>query len=198
MTIRPLLLVMFIAALTAFGTGFFFPIDVILEEHVQVYSRFISELVPCISVMVQHALNPARAQFTLAVQWTFFPIYLITWFWTGPVWSKEMKQAILKETAKSTSIVKRRVGAILSIVVLGSLILTDFGVINAMSFFRGTIFVGDPLTFPNMLRAPFTSNFGMVLYAWFIPLSVAMYYWMFLLLTVNIREYFNSPTSSSE
>jgi hypothetical protein len=195
MSTRPLFLFTIFTAFVAAVTGFFYSSELFSNNSIQSYSHFVSEIVPSVSIMSRNAISPSRAELTWALQWSFFPIYLGIWLWTGSVWSKEMKQAILKETSETPNIVKRRIGAVLVILVLGSLILTDFGIIDVWSLYRGTLFEGDPSTFPGILRAPFVSNFGMALYAWFLPLAEALCYWMFLLLTVNIREYFNAPQS---
>jgi len=193
MTARPVFIAMFVSALLAATTGFFLSSDAITSKYIASFSSLVAQIVPCVSVMAQNAIDPSRAQITWALQWTCFPIILMIWLWSGPVWSKEMKQAILKETSESSSIGKRRLVLILTVFALGSVILSDFGVVDLWSFFRGSIFYGVPSKMPLILRVPFTSNFGMALYAWFVPIAEAFCYWMFLLLVVNFKSYFYLP-----
>jgi hypothetical protein len=190
MTIRPLIKIMILAALLAIGTGFLLPSVIIAASSMKFLVNIIASLVPCVSVIAHNAIDPIRAEVTWAVQWMFFPIYLFLWFWVAPVWGKEMKGAALKKSSELPGTGGKRFALLFGILALGTLVLSDAGLINVWSFIRGSVFQGNPSLLPILLRAPFVSKAGMVLYAWLIPLINATAYWMFFMLIVNFKSYF--------
>lgn len=184
------------AALLAIVTGFILPMDIILLSNVKIFTHFVSSFFPGVSAMSGRAINPARAELTWALQWIFFPIYLCLLFMKNPIYGKKVTESFNKSTRKSPITNKERFMLLVGVTLMVYGILADFGVGEGPGFFRGTIFEGNISKLPASLRAPFTSNVGMVLYAWFIPIATALYYWGFLLFVVNFRSYINLPISS--
>lgn len=178
---------MILAACFAIITGAILPMDFVLHSNVQSFTNFVASIAPGVSVMSEKAVNPARAGLTWAVQWLFLPFYLFMAFACEPITTKEYKEQVIKHTRNVASLFKYRLLVVTALFIIASFILSDFGVINGISFFRCSIFLGDIAELTRSLRAPFTSNIGMIFYAWFMPLGVTWYYWLFSALLLNFR-----------
>ena len=189
MTLKPLLTVMIVASLFAILFGILLPSSAISIHGVKAIASVVTSFVPCVSVIANSARDSARAEITWSVQWLFAPAYLIVLIWSGNPWGIAMRTSIIKTCKERANSRCNPWTVILGISCLFAFILSDFGVINFVSFFKGDIFKGDPLELPILLRVPFESNIGMALYGWFVPLGVAMFYWLFLLLIVNFKLY---------
>lgn len=196
MSLRPILIVMAIAAILAIITGFFLSDEIINTNGLQVFSGYIAEIFPCVSVVANHSINPARAALIWSVQWLFFPIYLFVWLIALKPWSAVMKIAVVKQVATLSR--GHCLMVIPGIMILSAFILSDFGLINFLSFFRGDIFETSRQTInklPTVLSLPYISNIGMVFYAWLIPLCNAIIYWLFLFFFVNFKFYIRTRNS---
>lgn len=165
------------------------PMELILSSNLKVFVHFVASIFPGVSAMSERAINPSRAELTWAIQWLLFPAHLGIWFITMPVCGRLLRESIIEATRNAPSIIKRRLVIICGILVLAYLILSDFGIVDDGSFFRCSLFAGEPSELPRLLRIPFTSTFGMALYAWLIPMITACYYWAFSVLIVNFRIY---------
>lgn len=192
---RPLLKTMVIASIFAMLFGLLLPARVISLGVIKAFANFVASVVPCVSVIANGASNPSRAEITWAVQWLFAPVYFIVLMNTANPWRKEMRRAIVKTCRERKNSRCNPFGIAFVIACLGVMILSDFGVVNFGSFYQGDMFRGNPSQLPILLRAPFESNMAMTIYGWVIPLAVALYYELFLLLTVNFKLYLNKQDS---
>ena len=163
--------------------------ELILSSNLKVFVHFIASIFPGASIMSDRAINPSRAELTWAIQWLLFPAHLGLWYITMPICGRLLRESIIDATRNAPSIIKRRLGIIFGILVLAYLILSDFDIVDDGSFFRYSLFTGEPSELPRLLRTPFASTFGMALYAWLIPMITACYYWKFSVLIVNFRIY---------
>ncbi len=189
-TIRPLINMMIVTGSIAIVTGVLLPSSVIEMRGIKGFSEIVASIVPCVEIIAKKTADPVRAEITWALQWALFPIQLAVWLWTGPVWGKEMRLAALKTSFELPETGKKRAVVIIGILTLGTFIFSDLGIIHIFSFLRGTPFEGDPSKLPSILRVPFSSKFGMIFYAWLIPLSNTFVYWMFLHIVVNFQSFF--------
>jgi hypothetical protein len=196
-SVWPLLAVYAIAALVAFACAALVP-DRIVGARVTIeLCQAIAHYAPSVTVMSAHSLEPMRIQFIWAIQWLFFPIYILVWYITATPWSPEMCKAarVQAETLSRAHNATAIVGIVVSLV----LILSDFGIIDGVSFLRGTLFEvnGDISNLPLKLREPFMSTFSMVFYAWVIPSGNAWVYWMLVYLVVNSRLFIGKAITGS-
>lgn len=194
---KPFFKLIALTALLAIATGFMLPIEFILASATKSVTHFVSSLAPGVSVMSERAVNPVRAELTWAVQWAVFPIYLCVLFVAMPIRGKRLRQSIIEGTRKAPSMVKRRLLVVFAICFFGRQILSDIGVIESGSLLRCTLFVGDVADLSPRFRAPFTSNIGMVIHAWLIPVISAIFYWAISIFIANFFLYIKIPPPSS-
>lgn len=189
-----------LTALVAVVTGFMIPIEIIVSDNIKAFTKFVGSIFPCVSVMSEKAINPARAELTWAVQWLFFPLYLCLLFVGIPIRDRALRESIVNKFSKFPNVTVRRLVVIFGICFLGHQILVDFRILEGESYLRGTTFEGDVSHLSRRFRAPFTSNIGMALNAWLFPMIVAVYYWAFFLWVANFKLYMDGtlPAKSIE
>lgn len=159
----------------------------------------VANIVPSILIMSKRAVYPPIAEISWAIQWLFFPIYILTLFISNVPWSKTLEDELKKNRYGVRYGLGHTVVSYLAMAAIACMILSDVGVVNLFSFIRGCGLEldGEISRAPALIRAPFTSNFGMLIYAWFIPFGVAFVYWGFVCMLLNpkvITGYNKSPT----
>ena len=187
MNLRPFYLEGLISAIVCLFTYQILVNNIGLLETLRPFADRVANVVPSILIMSKRAIYPPIAEISWAIQWLFFPFYMLTLFAFNVPWSKGLEEEFKKNRYGVRYGLGHTVGSYLALVAIASMILSDIGVIDFVSFIRGCgLEVEEDITSaPALIRAPLTSNFGMLLYAWFIPFFVALFYWAFVCMLLN-------------
>ena len=146
---------------------------------------------------VNSARKRTRSGLTWAVQWIMATVDVVVYFSVAPPWTTAYRAAVEKNCAELTRRGKGFGTLFFGLAILAGFILSDLGIVRFISFTRGTMFAGPINEVPYMLRAQFLSRFGLVFYAWIIPLCTATYYWLFVSIVVNFRRYWRVGQNNS-
>lgn len=193
----PLFIAIAVSLLTAILTAYILPTDIVKSETSRLLAVEIGKAFPGTLVASMGSFDPARSGLTWAVQWIMATVDVVVYFYIAPPWTTAYRAAVEKNCAELTRRGKGFGTMFFGLAILASIILSDLGIVRFLSFTRGTLFAGPINEVPYMLRAQFLSRFGLVFYAWIIPLCTATYYWLFVSIVVNFRRYWRVGQNTS-
>ncbi|MFZ5723573.1 MAG: hypothetical protein ACOY33_07910 [Pseudomonadota bacterium] len=175
------------AAIVAAITGWLLPDEFVLVLAATDFVDFVQRQVPIIGVVSEHFSDQRRAVLTWSIQWAFVPLHFLVLVLRAPPRSPAFVEAARLKIS-SFSRPKAAFALLTALVFVAIVILSDIGVVDFYSLYRGSPFVvsGDLAAAPILLRAPHTSVFGMVVYAWAVPAAVTFMYYFFLLFFVSV------------
>lgn len=196
-SVSPLIISIVVSLLTAILTVYILPTDIVKSETSRLLAVQVGKAFPGTLVASMGSFEPARSGLTWAVQWIMATVDIVVYFYIAPPWTKAYRAAVEKNCAELTRRGKGFGTLFFGLAILAGFILSDLGIVHFISFTRGTLFAGPINDVPYMLRAQFLSRFGLVFYAWIIPLCTATYYWMFVSIVVNFRRYWRVGQNTS-
>jgi len=183
---RPLYIALSLGAAAAVLTTFVMPDRVVLNSAIQSFADMVASVVPCVDVAAKRAREPARTELTWAVQSVFGAAYFVLLLIVQTPWSRRARIEFINQY-KPPRRKPNRFVCVIGFLAIGWLIFADFGVTPGMSFYRGDAVIARPGNFPGLYGNPGETNFIMAFSAWFIPLGIAYYYFIFLLLIFNAK-----------
>lgn len=143
--------------------------------HLYFISKFVNvvdSIFPAVQKISMKTNYISTARISIAIQWIFFPLYLILLFLQNPPWTGfKFKKGI------SAKMIRKSIFALFFVFILSLLfILSDFGM-GKISIMRGELF--DPSFGYIWLRLPFEGRVGLALASFMMPIMSAFFYWFF-------------------
>ena len=183
--LRPMLRCLLAAGILAALSPFVAQVPVIqrgLLDLVLVVGKF----VPSIAATSRATTEPIGNEITMAIQWPFYPVYVLLWFYCFPPWSHRLKRAILQRSL-TLNPARRYFIVPLGILVLGLWLAGDCGLLEFPTLYNGRFL--PPYETAPQLSSISKSRIAMTIYAWFAPFAEATLLWMFFSFTINARIY---------